>query len=112
MFLTTPLRIWPSLRLATSSERCSARLSSSTARRDTTMLPRERSILRIWKGCGVPISGVMSRTVDLNGAVAFLPGSQVDIRQEGHGAVEIDGETALDAAEDHAGDALIGGEAL
>ncbi len=26
------------------------------------MLPRERSILRIWKGCGVPISGVTSRT--------------------------------------------------
>src|SRR5579885_2377722 len=71
MFLTTPLRIWPSLRLATSSERCSARLSSSTARRDTTMLPRERSILRIWNGCCVPSSGVMSRTGRMS---TWLPG--------------------------------------
>src|SRR6185503_11528726 len=28
-------------------------------------------------------------------------------RQEGHGAVEVDGEAALDAAEDVAGDALV-----
>ena len=49
----------------------SARLSSSTARRDTTMLPRERSILRIWKGCGVPSSGVMSRTGRIS---TWLPG--------------------------------------
>src|SRR3954452_15842094 len=71
MFLTTPVRIWPSFRLATSSERASARLSSSTARRDTTMLPRERSILRIWKGCGEPSSGVMSRTGRIS---TWLPG--------------------------------------
>ena len=43
-------------------ERCSARLSSSTARRETTMLPRRRSIFRIWKGCGTFISGPTSRT--------------------------------------------------
>src|SRR6185312_8076107 len=71
MFLTTPVRTWPSLRLATSSERASARLSSSTARRDTTMLPRLRSILRIWNGCGVPSSGVMSRTGRIS---TWLPG--------------------------------------
>ena len=62
MFLTTPSMTWPSSRFATSSERCSARLSSRTVRRDTTMLPRRRSILRIWNGCGTPMSGVTSRT--------------------------------------------------
>src|SRR5580700_7532716 len=71
MFLTTPLRIWPSLSEATSSERASARLSSRTARRETTMLPRERSILRIWNGCGEPRSGVMSRTGRIS---TWLPG--------------------------------------
>jgi hypothetical protein len=43
------------------AERCSARLSSRIARRDTTMLPRRLSILRIWNGCGTFISGPMSR---------------------------------------------------
>jgi hypothetical protein len=59
------------LRLATSSVRCSARVSSSTARRETTMLPRARSILRIWNGCGVPISGPTSRTGRIS---TWLPG--------------------------------------
>jgi hypothetical protein len=77
-------------------ERCSARVSSSTARRDTTMLPRRRSIFRIWKGCGTSISGVTSRT----GRMSTCAG------QEGHGAVEIDGEATLHAAEDHAFNAL------
>src|SRR3990170_3115382 len=71
MFLTTPCSTWPSLRLAISSERASARLSSSTARRDTTMLPRERSIFRIWNGCGVPINGPTSRTGRMS---TWLPG--------------------------------------
>ncbi len=35
------------------------------------MLPRERSILRIWKGCGVPISGLTSRTGRMS---TWLPG--------------------------------------
>src|SRR5712691_4696640 len=95
MFLTIPVRIWPSFKLATSSERCSARLSSRTARRDTTILPRERSILRIWNGCGEPNSGAMSRTGQIR-----------------HGAAEINRETALDPAEDRAGDPLIRLEAL
>src|SRR5436853_418153 len=42
MFLTTPESTWPSRRLATSSALASDRLSSSTARRDTTMLPLAR----------------------------------------------------------------------
>jgi hypothetical protein len=50
-----------SSRFCTSSWRCSARVSSSTVRRETTMLPRRRSILRIWNGCGAFISGVTSR---------------------------------------------------
>ena len=67
------------------------------------MLPRERSILRIWKGCGVP----MQRR-----DVAHRADIDLAARQEGDGAVEIDGEAALDAAEDDAGNALIGLEAL
>jgi hypothetical protein len=68
------------------------------ARRETTMLPRRRSILRIWNGCG------MSHQ---RGDVAH--GADIDLaaRQEGHGAAEIDGEAALDAAEDDALDAGI-----
>ena len=91
------------LEQATSSERASARLSSSTARRETTMLPRARSILRIWNGCGVPISGR---------DVAHRADIDLAARQEGHGAVEIDGEAALDPAEDRAGDALVRLEAF
>jgi len=48
-----------------------AQLSREKARRETTILPRERSILRIWKGCGVPMSGVMSRTGRIS---TWLPG--------------------------------------
>ena len=62
MFLTTPSTTSPSLSRATISARCSARLSSRTARRDTTMLPRRRSIFRIWNGWGMCISGPASRT--------------------------------------------------
>src|SRR6202012_5903273 len=52
------------------------------------------------------------RRADQRGDVAH--GADIDLaaRQEGHGARQIDREAALDAAEDHAGDALIGGEAL
>ena len=92
--LDDALRIWPSLRLATSSVRASARLSSRTARRETTMLPRARSILRIWNGCGVPISGVISRTGRIS---TWLPGKKC------HRAAQIDRKAAFDAAEDHAG---------
>ena len=63
------------------------------------MLPRRRSIFRIWKGCGRFISGA---------DVADRPDVDLAARQEGHGAVEIDGEAALDAVEDHAFDALAG----
>src|SRR3546814_2012824 len=40
MFLTAPSMIWPSSRFWIRPERCSARVSSRMARRDTTMLPR------------------------------------------------------------------------
>src|ERR687889_87000 len=62
MFLTMPSMTWPSARLWMRPLRCSARVSSRIARRDTTMLPRRRSILRIWNGCGMSISGPTSRT--------------------------------------------------
>src|SRR6185312_14701717 len=61
MFLTTPSTIWPSSSCWTISERCSARLSSRMARRDTTILPRRLSILRMAKGCSTFISGPISR---------------------------------------------------
>ena len=51
--------------------RCSARVSSRIARRDTTILPRRRSILRIWNGCGRSISGPTSRTGRMS---TWLPG--------------------------------------
>ena len=57
------------------------------------MLPRRRSIFRIWNGCGWFISGPTSRIGRT---------STCDAGKERHRAVEIDGEAALDAAEDHA----------
>ena len=83
--------------------RCSARVSSRIARRDTTMLPRRRSIFKIWNGCGMSISGPTSRTGRM---------STCDAGKEGDGAAEVDGEAALDPAEDHALDAVAGLEFL
>ena len=71
MFFTTPSTCWPSSKLETISLRASARVSSIMARRDTTILPRRRSIFKIWKGCGVFMSGVMSRTGRIS---TWLPG--------------------------------------
>ena len=71
MFLTTPSRTWPSSRLEISSERSSARVSSRTARLEITILPRLRSILRIWNGCGEPINEDASRTGRIS---TWLPG--------------------------------------
>ena len=62
MFFTTPSTSWPSARLPMTSARCSARDSSRIARRDTTMLPRRRSIFKIWNGCLMFINGPASRT--------------------------------------------------
>ena len=73
--------------------RCSARLSSRMARRETTMLPRRRSIFRIWNGCFRPISGPASRTGRTS---TCEPGRNAD------GTAQIDGEAAFDAAEDGA----------
>ncbi len=52
------------------------------------------------------------RRADQRGDVAHRADIDLAARQEGHGAREIDGEAALDTAEDHAGHALVGGEAL
>ena len=59
--------------------------------------------MRIWNGCGTPISG---RDV--------ADGADVDLRarQERHGAVEVDRVAALDLVEDRAVDALVGLEGL
>src|SRR5690606_3700509 len=46
------------------------------------------------------------RRVHQRGDVADRPDVDLAARQEGHGTVEIDGETALDLIEDHALDAL------
>src|SRR3982751_308170 len=99
MFLTTPSITWPSASDWISPLRCSARVSSRIARRDTTMLPRRRSIFKIWNGCGRAISGPTARA---GGGGARAAG------KEGDSAAQIDGEAALDAAEDHALDAVAG----
>src|ERR687884_495436 len=75
MFLTTPSRTSPSCSWLTSSVRCSARASSRIARRETTMLPRGRSILRIANGCSRPIKGPTSRTGRMS---TWLPGRKAE----------------------------------
>ena len=62
MFLTTPSTASPSASLPTISARCSARDSSKIARRETTILPRRRSIFKTMNGCAMPIKGPASRT--------------------------------------------------
>ena len=62
------------------------------------MLPRRRSIFRIWNCCG---------DVHQRGDVADRADVDLAARQEGHGAVEIDGEAALDLVEDDAGDLFV-----
>ena len=56
MFLTTPSRIWPSSNTLTISSRIRARSSSSTARRETTMLRRALLSLMILKGNWWPMN--------------------------------------------------------
>ena len=102
MFLTTPsIDLALGQRLMIRPVRCSARVSSRMARRETTILPRRRSIFRIWKGCGRSISGA---------DVADRADVDLAAGKEGDGAVEVDGEAALDPAEDDALDAVAGGE--
>ncbi len=57
------------------------------------MLPRRRSIFRIWNCCGI---------VHQRRYVADRTDIDLRARQERHGAVEIDGEAALDLIEDDA----------
>ena len=67
------------------------------------MLPRRRSIFRIWNGCG---------NVHQRRDVANRTDVDLAARKESHGAAEVDGEAALHAAEDHAFDAVAGFEFL
>ena len=67
------------------------------------MLPRRRSILRIWNGCGWFISG---------DDIADRPDVDLRARQERHRAVEVDGEAALDLIEDDALDLFVAVEGL
>jgi hypothetical protein len=62
------------------------------------MLPRRLSIFRIWNGC------VMFHQ---RGDVTHRADVHLRARQERNSAAEVDGEAALDAAKDHAVDALI-----
>ena len=71
MFLTMPSRISPSAKPATISVRASARSSSRIERRETTMLPRGRSIFKMAKGCVMFINGPTSRTGRIS---TWLPG--------------------------------------
>ena len=73
------------------------RLSSSTVRRETTMLPRRRSIFRIWNGWGTFIG---------DERIAHRANVDLAAQQEGDRPVEVDGEAALDLVEDDAFDFL------
>ena len=98
MFLTTPLRIWPSLRLATSSVRClGAALFEHGAARHDDIAARAVHLEDLER----------LRRTHQRGDIAHRTDVDLAARQEGDGAVEIDGEAALDAAEDDAGDALV-----
>jgi hypothetical protein len=86
-----------------SSERCSARVLPER-RGGTPRCCRARlSIFRICERLRVFISGV---------DVAHRTDVHLRARQEGNGAAQIDGEAALDAAQDGAVDRLVGFERL
>src|ERR1700750_2459025 len=104
MFLTTPSITWPSASDWIRPVRCSARVSSRTVRRETTMLPRRRSILRIWNGWELFLKGGTSR---LGRRAPCGADVHLRARQEGHGAVEVDGEAAFDLVEDDAVDLFV-----
>jgi hypothetical protein len=72
-------------------------------RRDTTILPRRLVHLQDLERL---------RHVHQRADVADRTDVDLRARQEGHGAVEIDGEAALDLVEDDAFDLLVGVEAF
>ena len=81
MFLTMPLTTAPSCSVESSFSRSSPRLASSTARREESWVKLEKAFEAKEKVEGVIFNQVKGGfTVDLDGAVAFLPRSQVDIR--------------------------------
>src|SRR5579875_3241167 len=96
MFFTTPSRIMPSLRPWMSSLLCSARVSSKTARRETTILPRAVHF--------EDLEGL--RRAHQGGHVAHRPNIHLAARQKGYGAAEIHRKAALYPAVDRADDTL------
>ena len=98
MFFTVPSITWPSSRLATISWRCSARDSSRTVRRDTTMLPRRAVHLEDLEGL---------RHTHQRRHVANRSNIDLAAGQERHGAVEVDREATLDLVEDDTLDLLL-----
>ena len=98
MFLTTPWSTWPSFRLATSSERClgAALLEHGAARHHDVA------------AAAIHLEDLERlRRAHQRADVAHRTDVDLAAGQEGDGAGEVDGEAALDAAEDHAGDALV-----
>src|SRR5882672_9280907 len=91
MFLTVPSSTWPSASEATSSERSSARFSSSAARRHDVAAAAVHF---------QDLEGL--RNIHQRTDIAHRPDVDLASGQKRDRAVEIDGEAALDAAEDHA----------
>ena len=81
MFLTSPLRVWPSAISDSSVSRFSARSSSSSWRRETTMLRRSSSILTILARTTSPImsagSAVRRRSICEAGMKTSTPSTLI-----------------------------------
>ena len=101
MFLTTPSITWPSARVWIRPVRCSARVSSRIGAARDDDIAAAAVHLQDLEGL---------RHVHQRADVADRADVDLAAGQEGDGAAEIDGEAALDAAEDHALDAVAGGE--
>jgi hypothetical protein len=96
MFLTTPSTTWPSSRFHDFRTLLGAALfENGTARHDDVAAAAIH--LEDLEGL---------RVVHQRGDVADRTDVDLRTRQEGHGAVEVDGEAALDLVEDDAFDAL------
>ena len=103
MFLTTPSRIWPSFEAGHQlGALLGAALFQHGAARHHDVAARAVHLQDLER----------LRRAQQRGDVAHRADIDLAARQEGHGAGEIDGEAALDPAEDDAGDALVGLEAL
>ena len=93
MFLTMPLRIWPSWMSVSRLSFCVSRSSSSSLRREMTMFMRSSSILMIRARIGSPMKSEMSCVRRM------LTWRR---RQEDGDALDVDEQAALDLALDDA----------